>query len=91
VPGLHTWQLCGFPAAVWYFERADHVDVVRVIGERQDPGRARHYIKINNDDPQPFVWTKTADDFLPSIKKFCLQTSNARHSETAAPPCGHRG
>lgn len=36
VPELRTWRLAGFPAALWYFERPDHVDVVRVIGERQD-------------------------------------------------------
>ncbi len=38
-PGLRTWRLNGFSTAVWYFERVDHVDVVRVIGERQDPER----------------------------------------------------
>lgn len=37
VPGLRTWSLNGFPEAGWYFERADHVDIARVIGERQDP------------------------------------------------------
>ena len=39
MPGLRTWRLSGFPAAVWYFDRIDHLDVVRVIGERQDPER----------------------------------------------------
>jgi toxin ParE1/3/4 len=37
VPELRTWRLAGFPAALWYFERADHVDIVRLVGERQDP------------------------------------------------------
>lgn len=37
VAELRTWRLTGFPAALWYFERTDHVDVVRLIGERQDP------------------------------------------------------
>jgi len=37
VPELRTWRLSGFPAALWYFERADHVDIVRLVGERQDP------------------------------------------------------
>ena len=37
VPELRTWRLAGFPAGLWYFERPDHVDVVRLICERQDP------------------------------------------------------
>ena len=37
VAELRTWRLSGFPAVLWYFERADHVDIVRLIGERQDP------------------------------------------------------
>ena len=39
----------------------------------------RRYIEISNTDPKPFVWTKTADDILDSIKRFCQRTSNSRH------------
>ena len=46
---------------------------------RQLEQAIRHYIKINNDNPKPFVWTKTADDILTSIERFCLRTSNSRH------------
>jgi len=37
------------------------------------------YIELNNTDPKPFVWSKTADDILASIERFCLRTSNSRH------------
>jgi len=37
------------------------------------------YIEICNEDPKPFVWTKTADEILESIKRFCLRTSETRH------------
>jgi hypothetical protein len=30
-------------------------------------------------DPKPFVWTKTADDILASIERFCLRTSQSGH------------
>ena len=30
-------------------------------------------------DPKPFVWSKSADDILASIERFCLRTSNSRH------------
>jgi transposase len=39
----------------------------------------RHYLKIYNKDPRPFVWTKTADQILDSIKRFCMRTSNSGH------------
>ena len=34
--GLRTWRIKGFPLIWFYFERADHLDVVRLLGERQD-------------------------------------------------------
>lgn len=36
IEGLRTWRLDGFPLSLWYFERADHVLVVRVVGYRQE-------------------------------------------------------
>ena len=39
----------------------------------------RHYLEINNAAPKPFVWTKTADDILASIERFCLRISNSGH------------
>ncbi len=32
------------------------------------------YIEVTNADPKPFRWTKTADEILASIKRFCLRT-----------------
>ena len=34
----------------------------------------RNYIETVNDDPKPFRWTKSADQILASIKRFCLAT-----------------
>ncbi len=34
-----------------------------------------NYINNVNDDPKPFRWTKTADNILASIQRFCLRTS----------------
>lgn len=39
----------------------------------------RHYIDLKNRDPKPFVWTKTADDILASIQRFCQRTSESGH------------
>lgn len=36
IPGLRTWRVAKFPLLWCYFERPDHLDVVRLLGERQD-------------------------------------------------------
>ena len=36
IPGLRTWRVSRFPLLWLYFERDDRVDVVRLLGERQD-------------------------------------------------------
>ncbi|RJF95562.1 IS630 family transposase [Noviherbaspirillum saxi] len=46
---------------------------------RQLEDAIRHYLKLNNADPKPFVWTKSADDILASIERFCLRISNSGH------------
>jgi len=37
------------------------------------------YIELANADAKPFLWTKSADDILESVKRFCLQTSGTGH------------
>ena len=36
IPELRTWRAKKFPLLWCYFERGDHLDVVRLLGERQD-------------------------------------------------------
>ena len=36
IPSLRSWRLSGFPLAWFYFERDDHLDFTRLLGERQD-------------------------------------------------------
>jgi transposase len=39
----------------------------------------RDYLAIHNKDPKPFVWTKSADDILASIARFCKRISDSGH------------
>ena len=39
----------------------------------------RAYIAHTNEHPKPFVWTKTADQILASIARFCHRTSDSGH------------
>jgi hypothetical protein len=39
----------------------------------------RRYIETTKETPKPFVWTKTADEILPSIARFCQRISNSGH------------
>jgi toxin ParE1/3/4 len=36
IPGMRTWLVRDFPLTFWYFEREAHVDVARLVGQRQD-------------------------------------------------------
>lgn len=46
---------------------------------RQLEEAIRQYLATYNADPRPFSWTKSADEILASIERFCLRTSNSRH------------
>jgi len=39
----------------------------------------RDYIDIRNRHPKPFAWTKTADQILASIERFCQRISGSGH------------
>jgi len=46
---------------------------------RQLEQAIRSYLDTYNSDPKPFVWSKSADDILASIERFCLRISNSPH------------
>jgi transposase len=56
-------------------ERALRRGVFRSVAELETAIKA--YIEATNADPRPFRWTKTADDILASIQRFCLRTLGA--------------
>jgi transposase len=37
------------------------------------------YIAVTNDQPKPFVWTKSADEILASVARYCQRTSDSGH------------
>jgi transposase len=39
----------------------------------------RDYLKAHNQDPKPFRWTKTADEILDNLARFCQRTSDSGH------------
>jgi hypothetical protein len=40
----------------------------------------REYIAVHNEDPKPFVWTRTADQILDSIARYARRTTAAQPS-----------
>ena len=46
---------------------------------RQLERDVNRYIDASNESPTPFVWSKTADEILDSVKRFCLHTSDSHH------------
>jgi len=39
----------------------------------------RRYVETYNQDPKPFVWTKTPDEILAAVARFCNRTSHSGH------------
>jgi transposase len=39
----------------------------------------KRFVEIHNEAPKPFIWTKTADEILASVTRFCLRTSDSGH------------
>lgn len=39
----------------------------------------RSYINQHNENPKPFRWTKTADEILATVARFCMRTSDTGH------------
>lgn len=39
----------------------------------------KDFLAVHNANPKPFVWTKTADQILDSLARFCRRTSDSGH------------
>lgn len=37
----------------------------------------REFIEVHNDEPKPYIWTKSADDILASIARYCARLHDA--------------
>jgi transposase len=51
----------------------------------------RSYIEGVNDDPKPFRWTKSADNILATIKRFCLKSLEIAAAQTEIAPNSESG
>ena len=48
----------------------------------------RDFIEVHNEDPQPFIWTKSADQILSSVSRLC-ESLLERHEMQRNPDSGH--
>ncbi len=39
----------------------------------------KKYLKLSNENPTPFKWTKSADQILASVKRFCSRITDSGH------------
>jgi transposase len=46
---------------------------------RQLEAAIYHYLEVTNKEPKPFIWTKTADQILASLARFCQRISDSGH------------
>jgi hypothetical protein len=70
---LHAHQLVVAKPRRALVRRADHEELRRGTHRsiRQVNTDIRAWIDTWNEDPRPFVWTKTADQILDSIARYC--------------------
>ena len=68
-------------------ERALRRGVFRSVADLEKAIKA--YIEATNADPKPFRWTKTANDILASIQRFCLRTLGQTHRIKWTSESGH--
>jgi transposase len=50
--------------------------VHRSVGALEDD--IREFLDAHNRDPKPFIWTKTADQILDSLKRYCTKANAVR-------------
>lgn len=46
---------------------------------RQLENAIKDYLSVYNEDPRPFAWTKTADEIIEAVARFCSRTSDSVH------------
>jgi transposase len=46
---------------------------------RQLEGAVRQYVETSNEAPTPFVWSKSAEDIIKSVERFCKRISGTDH------------
>jgi hypothetical protein len=60
---------------------ASRISCSRVRSVRELETAIREFVDVHNEDPEPFVWTRTADQILGSISRYAtraLKTLPAR-------------
>ena len=54
-------------------QRSDHRNVQNLEAD------IRNWVKEWNENPKPFIWTKTAEQILESLKRLLQRTNGAGH------------
>ena len=92
-PAIHRWLLkhprfhCTPTGASWLnlVERWFATLTERCIrrgahrSTRELEAAIQEYLAVNNEDPKPFRWTKTADAILGKVANFCRRISGSGH------------
>jgi hypothetical protein len=86
VAAARLGNLCGFPNLAgglverWFAElTTKKLRRGADKSTRQLNQDIRAWIETWNDDPNPYVWTKTADQILESIKRYCTTINDSGH------------
>jgi len=94
-PRIRRWLVChprfhlhfAPPGATWinlverWFALLTEKQIRRGVhrSTRELEDAIARYIQVHNQQPKPFVWTKTADQILASVARSCQRISNSRY------------
>jgi hypothetical protein len=69
-----------FSAARWFATLTDkQIRRGSFSSTRQLETAIRTYVDHHNAQPKPFIWTKSADDILDSIARYCRRINDSGH------------
>jgi hypothetical protein len=65
----------------WLFAELTQEQIRRGVhrSTRELETAIRDYLRVYKLNPKPLVWTKTADEILASVARFCQRISNSGH------------
>ncbi len=62
---------------------------IKLLRLRELERDIRTFLRHTNEHPKPFIWTKSADQILASIRRFCQYTLEAHGKEWRTSDSGH--
>lgn len=88
IPGLRSWRVTDFPMQWLYFEAEDHLDIVRLLGDRQDiidiltAGDCPTRLRETPQRPSTMGSGRSVSQRAPPARSCCVRVGRPSRGET---------